>query len=188
LNKTKERVNKFLSASGLEDKDNNINGMHVPTCEKIYEGIDWTDLYTTLPSLFHGDFVLENILYNNDKFTLLDWRQDFGGNIEAGDIYYDLAKLNHNLVFNHAIIDNKGYHLSIDNGDIACDLHRSHNMVLYQQSLLKLLESKGYDINKIQILSAIIWLNMSALHVYPLNKFLFYFGKYNLWKQLSLTK
>ena len=186
--KTKDRVSKFLNASGLEDTENIINGLHVPTCEKIYESVNWTDLYTTLPTSFHGDFVLENILYNKGKFTLLDWRQDFGGIVEAGDIYYDLAKLNHNLVFNHEIVDKDGYYLSIDNGTIDCDLHRSHNMVLYQQSLLNSLESKGYNVNKIKILSAIIWLNMSALHVYPLNKFLFYFGKYNLWKQLSMTK
>ena len=35
------------------------------------------------------------------------------------------------------------------------------------------------------IISSIIWLNMSPLHSYPLNLFLFYFGKYNLYKQLK---
>jgi thiamine kinase-like enzyme len=155
---------------------------------EILSDINWTDLCTTLPTLFHGDFVLENILFNKDNFTLLDWRQDFGGSTIAGDIYYDLAKLNHNLIFNHQIVDNNGYYLSINGNDITCDLHRSHNMALYQQRFLNSLAEKGYNINKIQILSSLIWLNMASLHVYPLNKFLFYFGKYNLWRQLSLIK
>ena len=41
------------------------------------------------------------------------------------------------------------------------------------------------DLQKIKILTAIIWLNMSPLHEYPLNEFLFYFGKYNLYLQLN---
>ena len=188
LNKTRERVLAYLNLSNTSDSASIINGLEVPMCATILANVDWADLYTTYPTLFHGDFVMDNILFNDNKFTLLDWRQDFGGDIEAGDIYYDLAKLNHNLIFNHEIVNNNGYYLSINNGEIACDLHRSHNMVLYQESLLKLLESKGYNINKIQILSSIIWLNMAPLHVYPLNKFLFHFGKYNLWKQLSSTK
>ena len=41
------------------------------------------------------------------------------------------------------------------------------------------------DLQKIKILTAIIWLNMSPLNEYPLNEFLFYFGKYNLYLQLN---
>ena len=51
-----------------------------------------------------------NILINKNSdqpFTLLDWRQDFGGNMEYGDIYYDLAKLNHGFIISHKIIDEK---------------------------------------------------------------------------------
>ena len=183
--KTYERVLSFLKENNVDDVPETINGVEVPNCMEILNKVKWADLSTTLPTLFHGDFVLENILFDKDRFMLLDWRQDFGGNIEAGDIYYDLAKLNHNLIFNHQIIDNNGYYLTINDGEVNCDLHRSHNMALYQQKFLKLLEEKGYDVNKIQILSSIIWLNMASLHVYPLNKFLFYFGKYNLWSHLS---
>lgn len=186
--KTYDRVLEFLKENNVKDSEEIINGVQVPSCMEILSDINWTDLCTTLPTLFHGDFVLENILFNNDNFTLLDWRQDFGGSTVAGDIYYDLAKLNHNLIFNHQIVDNNGYYLSINGNEINCDLHRSHNMALYQQRFLNSLAEKGYNINKIQILSSLIWLNMASLHVYPLNKFLFYFGKYNLWRQLSLIK
>ena len=48
-------------------------------------------------------FSLENILYNqkNKKFLFLDWRQDFNGNLEIGDLYYDLSKLLHGLIVEH---------------------------------------------------------------------------------------
>ena len=187
LNKTNSRLNKYFELTDTEDSVDDINGLQVPPLEEVFNKIDWPDLWSTQPTLFHGDFVLDNILINDDQFTLLDWRQDFGGILEAGDIYYDLAKLNHNLIFNHEIINKGGYHLTINDGLIFCDLERSHNKVIYQQNLLKLLDKKGYDIQKIQLLSAIIWLNMAPLHIYPLNKFLFYFGKYNLWKLLYQT-
>ena len=50
-----------------------------------------------------GDFHFENILWDakEKKFTLLDWRQDFGGSLEIGDVYYDLAKLLHGLIVPH---------------------------------------------------------------------------------------
>ena len=41
---------------------------------------------------FHGDLHFENITYNKkDKYTLLDWRDNFSGILNYGDIYYDLA-------------------------------------------------------------------------------------------------
>ena len=41
---------------------------------------------------FHGDLHGSNIIYDKNKFTLIDWREKFGDDIRTGDIYYDLAK------------------------------------------------------------------------------------------------
>ena len=40
----------------------------------------------------------------------------------------------------------------------------------------KYLKDNHYDLNKIKILTAIIFLNMSPLHEYPFDKFLFAYG------------
>ena len=183
--KTSSRVKKYLENSGIEDTPEIINGIQVPSCHELLDRVHWESLYNNSPKRIHGDFVMENILYNKGKFTLLDWRQDFGGNLEAGDIYYDLAKLNHNLVINHKLISDKHFSVIVNNGEVTCDLHRSHNLVLYQQFLLDFLERGGYDVKKIKLLTALIWLNMAPLHTYPLNKFLYYFGKYNLWREIT---
>ena len=33
------------------------------------------------------------LIYDQNNFTLIDWREDFSGNYKFGDIYYDLSKL-----------------------------------------------------------------------------------------------
>ena len=42
-----------------------------------------------------------------------------------------------------------------------------------------------YDIKKINILVALIWLNMSPLYEGKLSEFLFYFGKFHLYLTLQ---
>ena len=44
---------------------------------------------------------------------------------------------------------------------------------------------EGYDLKKIKILTSLIFLNIACLHHYPYNKFLFYLGKYELFKSLN---
>ena len=46
-------------------------------------------------------------------------------------------------------------------------------------------KEKAFSLKKIEILRALIWINMSPLHHQPFDSFLFYFGKYNLFKSLN---
>jgi choline kinase len=185
FHKTISRVKQFLTKNGIEDKIDIINEIEVPTCETMFEMIDWESICRSLPSRFHGDFILDNILFNGDSFVLLDWRQDFAGEISVGDKYYDLSKLNHNLTLNHHMLLNGYYDIKMSKNGIHCDVFRSNNMVQCQQTFWDLLKEENLDVQRIKILTALIWLNMSPLHEYPLNNFLFYFGKYNLWKELK---
>ena len=43
--------------------------------------------------MFWWSSLWKHNLWQRKINLLLDWRQDFGGKIEYGDIYYDLAKL-----------------------------------------------------------------------------------------------
>jgi aminoglycoside phosphotransferase family enzyme len=98
--KTLERINLFYKKFNKKDGIESINGEAMPTLSNLLNSIDWKDLTNGLPGRFHGDFHFENILYCSKKktFKFLDWRQDFGGDLEVGDIYYDLAKLLHGLI------------------------------------------------------------------------------------------
>ena len=61
------------------------------------------------------DNQIENIIINKkkNKITLLDWREDFSGLNSYGDIYYDLAKINHGLIIDHNIIKSSLYKINI---------------------------------------------------------------------------
>ncbi len=142
--------------------------------------IDWNYLNTDELYQFHGDFILDNIIYSNNSYKLLDWRQDFGGNISHGDMYYDLAKLRHNIIFNHDNINNGLFKINEENNEIKVDLKCNYLLLKQLEDFDKFVLEKNLNLKKIKILTSIIWLNMSPLHEYHISKFLYYFGKFNL--------
>jgi NDP-sugar pyrophosphorylase family protein/thiamine kinase-like enzyme len=180
--KTLARIKQFQSSREIEDKVEVINGKIVPKLEDLISNIDFDYLCSTEPTTFHGDFILDNIIKVNDhQFKLIDWRQDFGGNIDVGDKYYDLAKLAHNLVVNHQMIDNNQFNFTInEKGDINVDIQRFQFLVECENYYFNYLKENNFDVKKIRILRAIIWLNMSPLHHHPFDLFLYYYGKYSL--------
>lgn len=167
----------------LEDNDDPtiINGKYLEPIDTMMDKIDKEWLCNGEPVSFHGDFILDNILKTEDGFCLLDWRQDFAGNLNIGDIYYDLSKLNHNLTVNHEILNKKLYSETPDNCHILCN----SNLLSCKQILKDFVQENGYDYRKVETLTCLIWLNMAPLHEYPLNKFLFNFGKLNLARVLE---
>jgi len=97
--------------------------------------------------------------HNTLPITLLDWRQDFCGSLEYGDVYYDLAKLMHGLIISHDIINDNLY--NFDREDI----------------FLEYISKWGYDVKKVKVMTALIFLNIAKFHHYPYCHLLFYLGK-----------
>lgn len=184
ITKTKERVQRFLRSHALIDEETVINGETVPPLGTLLASLDTKWLCAGDQTLFHGDFILDNIIQTHDGFRLLDWRQNFGGLLKAGDAYYDLAKLNHNLVINHEIVHDNLFVVDKTENGIVCEILRKSNHVECQRLLFEFIAKAGYDAKKIRVLTAISWLNMSPLHHQPYDRFLFYFGKYTLWRAL----
>jgi hypothetical protein len=185
FDKTISRLEKFHIDNNLKDQEHIINGLRVPTLKELLGSIDEEWLCNVEPRGFHGDFILDNMLIDFDNITLLDWRQDFGGDIEQGDMYYDLGKLNHNLIVNHSIVHNSGYKVEFKINNIIVDILRKNSLVECQDVLYDFCTKNGYDIKKVQTLSSIIWLNMAPLHDKKFGIFLYLFGKYNLFKAIS---
>jgi NDP-sugar pyrophosphorylase family protein len=182
ITKTMDRLRKYLV--GEDDKEEMINGESVPNVYKLLNKINMNWLTNGTPTQFHGDFILDNIIETSDGFSLIDWRQDFGGDVMIGDMYYDLAKLNHNLTVNHDIVGRRLFNHRKDN----CYILTNSTLNSCKHILKDFCINNGYDYGKVQILTSIIWLNMSPLHEYPFNDFLFTFGKYNLYKTLKEWK
>tara|TARA_R110000851_G_scaffold278575_1_gene431641 strand:- start:13503 stop:15041 length:1539 start_codon:yes stop_codon:yes gene_type:complete len=179
IDKTNKRVDQYLD--GKLDIPETINGELIPTINEILSKIDTDWLCNGIPTQFHGDFILDNVIETSEGFCLIDWRQDFADDLEVGDVYYDLAKLNHNLMVNHDIVDKKLFDASPTNCYILCN----STLLKCREILHNFIIENGYDLKKVEVLSSIIWINMAPLHSYPFNKFLFNFGKYNLYKTLK---
>ena len=186
-NKTEERIKLFYSNFGKHDGSEEINGISVPTLSDILEKVDWDWMSCGLPGRFHGDFHFENILYSKstDKFTFLDWRQEFGGSLTTGDMYYDLAKLLHGLIICHELIAEDQFWIDWKDDVINYDFHRKQILVDCEQYYSKWLIINGYDRKKVMTLTAIVYLNIAALHHYPYCLLLYVLGKKILFDSLT---
>ena len=185
--KTDERVQLFYERYQRSDGTELINGERMPTLRELLDSIDWDWMSEGLPGRFHGDFHFENILYSEEdnRFTFLDWRQDFGGSLITGDIYYDLAKLMHGLIISHELISKDLFWVEWKEDEIRYDFHRKQVLVECERLLDEWLKQEGYDIKKVRVLTALVYLNIAALHHYPYCLLLYALGKRMLKTELE---
>ncbi|RII29521.1 MAG: nucleoside-diphosphate-sugar pyrophosphorylase [Geobacter sp.] len=177
--KTFERVELFYKNFSRQDGTESINGVAMPMLDTLLNLIDWEWLADGLPGRFHGDFHFENILWTpaTQHFTFLDWRQDFGGDLTTGDIYYDFAKLMHGLIICHELIARDFFTVEWCQDEITYDFHRKQILVECERYYLEWLDANQYDNKKVVVLTALIYLNIAALHHYPYSLLLYALGK-----------
>lgn len=181
LNKTLSRIDKYCNDFSDIDKDNvYINGLLCKSATELVKTANWDKLALNgiFTNNYHGDFHLENILINNDKYIMLDWRQNFGKTM-LGDAYYDIAKMWHSLIVNHNMVRKNLF--TVENKsttEIIIDINKTFIDTECEKTLINYLKSSKYDLKQAEFLTAIIFLNIAACHVYPYSKFLFNLGKY----------
>tara|TARA_B100001093_G_scaffold144814_1_gene137437 strand:+ start:2156 stop:3724 length:1569 start_codon:yes stop_codon:yes gene_type:complete len=183
--KTFERIKYFLKRFEVVNKEVYVNDIKIPKYEDVLKKIDWNTIFDGYPVRFHGDLHFENILCVKNKkrpFYLLDWRQNFAGNLDIGDIYYDFAKLNHGLIISHEIINNNLFEVKVDANKISFDFNRKNNLYECQQVLKEYVEDNNFCWNKVNCLTNLIFLNIAGLHEYPYSILLYYLGLSNVWK------
>lgn len=187
--KTLKRVDQFYKTFNRVDSRVVINGLETNELQALLNMVDWKWLAKGLPGRFHGDLHLENILWleKEQKFIFLDWRQDFGGELSTGDIYYDLAKLLHGLIVSHELIANECYSINWQEESIVFDFYRKHILVRCEEYFYKWLFRSGFDVRKVKLLTSLIYLNIAALHHEPYSLLLFALGKQMLAEVLEKT-
>ena len=185
--KTFERVALFYKNFDRQDGTESINGVAMQKLDELLNSVNWDWLSDGLPGRFHGDFHFENILWSTTTkhFTFLDWRQDFGGDLSTGDIYYDFAKLLHGLIICHELISKDLYKVNWTQGDISFDFLRKQVLVECERRFGAWLVTEGYDEKKVWVLTALIYLNIAALHHHPYSLLLFGLGKSMLKHELE---
>ena len=184
--KTLLRINKYHEKHQIKDRSSSINGILVPTIEKMLNLVDWDYMSTGIASNFHGDLQFDNILLKEDgSFLILDWRQDFSGIVDFGDQYYDLAKLNGGMKVSYKLIkQNKFKFYANNDGDVVITHDTPEELKIARKIFNNYLNNKNLDVVKVNILTGLIYLNMSPMHHEPFDHFIYNLGKLTLYKAL----
>lgn len=189
--KTIERLEMFYNKTNIDDIKNNINGVPIPPLKDLLEEVKWDYVCSGVPSNFHGDLQFDNVLVTRDsvsslqKFILLDWRQDFGGLTEIGDLYYDLAKLYGGLILSYPLIKEGMFSFDMSGSSIYYNFFVKNDLLEAKEEYEKFLRKNNFDLKKIRIITSLIFLNMSPLHNDPFDLMLHYLGKSMLHKSLQ---
>ena len=191
FDKTIERINRFHKKTGMVDREDIINGTHAPTLKELLDKIDWDYIADGIPSNFHGDLQFDNILVNCEgtnhlgKFILLDWRQDFGGAIDEGDLYYDLAKFYSSTVLSYPLIKDGMFSFHMNGANANYSFYLKNDLLEAKEEYELFIAENNYDLKKIKTIAALIFLNMSPLFNAPFDLMLYYLGKNMLNKVLN---
>ena len=181
--KTMNRLEMFYNKTGLSDTEHKINGIMTPSLKHMFSFVDWENLFQGVPVTIHGDLQFDNILVSRDeksqldKFILLDWRQDFGGLINVGDLYYDLAKLYGGMTISYQLIKKGEFSFDMSGSSIFYSFLVKNDLIDAKEMYQQFIKSNSYDLRRIKILTSLIFLNMSPLHQDPFDHLVYFLGK-----------
>ena len=186
--KTINRLKK-MSETKL-DKIKLINGIEVESISKLINRIDWDEIYNyATPSRFHGDLQLENIIYDNNDFILIDWRESFGKSRQVGDIYYDLGKLWHSLPVNGRTILKNIYQVDYNDKVANVEYYFRSNLLEFYFVFKDFCEKNDYNWKIITLSGILHYLNICTLYGNfqggKYGDFLFLLGKLMLTKNIN---
>ena len=181
VDKTFSRVSLFLKSKPIYYETSSwiVNDVQCLPINETLSKLPLDSLCKTISySTFHGDLQFDNVLYGNDTFTLIDWRESFNGNTDFGDVYYDLAKLYGGICMSYLNMKNsKNYNININENKVTCTWEMGNGSLkeikdYFHNKAIK----KGFDMKKIKILASLIHLNMAPLHTEGMSSILFFNG------------
>ena len=89
------------------------------------------------------------------------------------------------MIVSHELINKNHYEINQMDNVITYDLYRKHCLVENEKQFYDFLHRNNFDIYKVRLLTALIFLNIAPLHHYPYSKMLFYLGKESLYNILG---
>ena len=180
LNKSIQRRDLFISKHNTDyfNLEHEINGNCYKPMKEIFENIDFKQFESNpFYTLFHGDLQFDNVIYNetDGMFKYIDWRDCFGKNTNAGDIYYDLAKLYGGLLVPYNLMKDESQ-IIFNEGSYSVNYTYpiSKNLIKFKNVYESWIIENGYDLNKVRLITGLIYLNMSPLHDGKFGKMLWF--------------
>ncbi len=185
--KTLSRINRFWEKHSSYPENIPVNEIPLPTVQSLLHQVPWSQLETGIPTFQHGDLQFDNILFcpGTNRFLLLDWRQDFSGHIEYGDLYYDFGKLMGGILLPYDYVKLNLLSYTETPEGIFFEHARRSSAPEYLQILESFIIARGLDLQRVRILVGLIYLNMAPLHHAPFDRLLFSLGKTALHRALA---
>ena len=178
--KTKSRLKAFLSKR--EDSfrgGHTVNGLDTEPIDTLLSNFPWNKIYDGIPTkMFHGDFHFDHVVYGADKnFYLLDWRQDFAGT-DTGDVYYDLSKMYGGILMCYELMKkNENFSCSMEQSVVTYTYKSVPELDKFKPIYEKWIIDNGYDLDKVKLITSLIYLNMAPLHEKEFGDMLFFRSK-----------
>lgn len=185
--KTNQRIAAYWQEASHKDNESLVNGIYTPPLSELIKQVDWNNLYQGTPSRFHGDLQFDNVLVTTNRrtpFVLLDWRGDFGGLLNFGDLYYDLSKIYGGLIITYREIKQNKFRFQQSGHQVSLQLPSATTLDPLRRQYENFLLKHQYDLTKVRLLTALIFLNMSPLHQPPFSTLLHHLGKLHLQQSL----
>jgi len=184
INKAIMRVESFeKERKNVISSVKNINFRAVDNLFNLIEQAEKKFKINTEMFRCHGDLVFENVIKTNDGFLLIDWREGFLTNL--GDKLYDIAKMKHNLIFDHEAIKEKKFYVKIENDQCFFDAGTPKKNIQLINTLENWCLSNGIDIKIINLIVSLIQLSSSGVHTGDEATLLYCMGWYNLNKIIN---
>jgi len=188
---TIKAINDLHRMKGIEDTHNTINGVNVPTLRELLERINWNDICEGKPVNFHGDLRIDNVLVTTDpksnlqKFLFLDWSADFGTLLNYGDIYYEYAKFYASIILSEQMIREEKFTFDMSGTSIYYNYVTKSELLDGKEDLEAFMKTSNINIQKVKILTSLIFLQGAVEETDPLNLLYYYVGKIKLFKTLK---
>lgn len=175
--KTDERVRDYLKAEPHLDFDK-VNGTPIRYgWDKMIRMVNWGEFVKDTRCVgFHGDLNFDNIIVNDGKFTLIDWRDTFGSCPLGGDIYYEYAKLLSGITFDFDLVKKGDFRVIDSHGNAVISFSRRTINDQYEDILMYDAIQHGLDWDKIDFLRWMILVGMAGLHKAPYSTALYYYS------------
>jgi thiamine kinase-like enzyme len=159
-----------------------VDGVSIKDYSAYLNNIDWEYLTQCNESRYiHGDLQFDNIIFDGD-FKLIDWRHEFAGLTNTGDVYYDLAKLLGGTIISYAMIKEHHFNIEFNEDAVTLSIPYVDNHTKYRTILKEWVNNNNLDWRKVEMLVPLIYWNMAPLHTAPFDQFLWYLGL-KLWAE-----
>lgn len=192
ISKLYDRLFKLSPYQLYLDNISTINHITVPPVQQLLDSINWSEfLFKSIPCLFHGDPSPENVIISNTgSLYLIDPRPSFGESLHIGDVYYDLAKLDHGLLVNPALMRNNRFTYNVTSKSILITLEYINGQLAYREYIYnKLSHTPLLHRSRLQLSTILILLSISTAHTsVRINNILFLYAKYLLALFVCATK